>query len=197
MYSFRLQDVPQTAFRSLGTDRQQQQGKQHSPDPSTTWVDQYVSTSLQPYARLARMDKPIGTWLLLWPCFWSTAVAAQPGCFPDPMLLGLFSVGAFVMRGAGCTINDYWDREIDAKVARTGSRPLANGDLTPNQAVGLLALQLTTGLAVLVSLPHTWYCFQWGAASLPLVATYPLMKRFFPYPQLILGFTFSKFSVRF
>jgi 4-hydroxybenzoate polyprenyltransferase len=106
-------------------------------------------------------------------------------------LLGLFTVGAFVMRGAGCTINDLWDQDIDAKVERTASRPLASGDLTTNQAIGFLALQLTAGLSVLVSLPHTYYCFVWGAASLPLVVIYPLMKRYTNWPQLVLGLTFN------
>lgn len=95
------------------------------------------------------------------------------------------------MRGAGCTMNDLWDRDIDAKVTRTSTRPLASGALSASQAVAFLAAQLSAGLAVLVSLPHTWYCFQWGAASLPLVAAYPAMKRFFRYPQLVLGLTFN------
>ena len=115
------------------------------------------------------MDKPIGTMLLLWPCAWSTALAAPAGGLPDPYLLSLFATGAFVMRGAGCTINDLWDRDIDARVQRTSTRPLANGDVTVNQAYAFLAGQLATGCAVLVSLPHTWYCFQWGVASLPFV----------------------------
>ena len=110
---------------------------------------------------------------------------------PDPKLLGLFTVGAFVMRGAGCTINDLWDRDLDNQVARTKTRPLAAGILTPTQAIGWLAVQLTAGLGVLVSLPHTEYCFWWGAASLPLVVAYPLMKRFFDYPQLVLGLCFN------
>ena len=95
------------------------------------------------------------------------------------------------MRGAGCTINDMWDRRFDAQVSRTASRPLASGDVSLPQAWAFLAAQLSAGLAVLVSLPHTWYCFQWGAASLPLVAAYPAMKRFFPYPQFVLGLTFN------
>jgi 4-hydroxybenzoate polyprenyltransferase len=110
---------------------------------------------------------------------------------PDPKLLGLFTVGAFVMRGAGCTINDLWDRDLDSRVARTKTRPLAAGILTPTQAVGWLALQLSAGLGVLVSLPHTEYCFWWGASSLPLVVAYPLMKRCFDYPQLVLGLCFN------
>jgi 4-hydroxybenzoate polyprenyltransferase len=158
-----------------------------------TWVDNLLPSYLQPYARLARIDKPIGTWLLLWPCFWSTALAnaAAPGTLPDPSLLALFGVGAFAMRGAGCTVNDLWDRDVDRKVSRTASRPLASGDVSVPGAVAFLAAQLSAGLAVLLSLPHTWYCFQFGAASLPLVGIYPAMKRFFPYPQLVLGLTFN------
>ena len=168
-----------------------------------TWVDEYLPSSWQPYARLARMDKPIGTWLLWWPCAWSTAAASASAAVPDASiwsststihalsLLTLFGVGAFVMRGAGCTMNDMWDRRIDAAVARTRTRPLARGQLSMSQAWMFLASQLTVGLAVLVSLPHTAYCFVWGAASLPLVALYPTMKRFFPYPQLVLGLTFN------
>ena len=163
-----------------------------SDPPILTWVDTYLPESAKPYARLARIDKPIGTWLLVWPCFWSTALAsASQASLPDPRLLGLFGAGALVMRGAGCTINDLWDRDIDQQVARTRKRPLAGGDVTVPQAIGFLAAQLSVGLGVLVSLPHTWYCFQWGAASLPLVALYPLTKRFLPWPQLFLGVTMN------
>lgn len=162
-----------------------------SDPPILTWVDDYLPTKVQPYARLARIDKPIGTWLLLWPCAWSTAIAAEAGHLPDPKLLGLFTAGAFIMRGAGCTINDLWDRDIDAQVSRTARRPLAAGDLTISQAFGFLALQLSAGLGVLVSLPHLEYCFVWGASSLPLVVAYPLMKRYTDYPQLVLGLTFN------
>jgi 4-hydroxybenzoate polyprenyltransferase len=118
-------------------------------------------------------------------------VAAGAGHLPDPMLLALFGTGAFVMRGAGCTINDVWDADLDRQVARTQSRPLAAGHLTTTQATTFLAAQLTAGLGVLLSLPHTWYCFQWGCASLPLVALYPATKRFFAYPQVVLGLTFN------
>lgn len=130
----------------------------------------------------------------LWPCFWSTAVAAGPGNLPDPALLALFGVGAFVMRGAGCTINDMWDQNLDQAVARTATRPLAAGDVTQAQAAAFLVAQLAAGLGVLLSLApvaHTWYCFQWGCLSLPLVALYPATKRFFPYPQAVLGLTFN------
>jgi 4-hydroxybenzoate polyprenyltransferase len=172
-------------------EKKDDRSSKSSDPPILTWVDSYLPAQWQPYARLARADKPIGTWLLLWPCFWSTAVAAPAGSLPDIKLLALFASGAFVMRGAGCTINDIWDRDVDARVARTADRPLPSGDVSVPQAVGFLAAQLTTGLAVLLSLPNTWYCFQWGVASLPLVGIYPAMKRFFPYPQLVLGLTFN------
>jgi len=113
------------------------------------------------------------------------------GSLPDFYLLSLFSVGAFTMRGAGCTINDLWDRDLDKSVARTASRPLAAGDITTRDAIGFLALQLSVGLGVLLSLPNTWYCFQLGCLSLPFVAIYPATKRFFPYPQAVLGLTFN------
>lgn len=127
----------------------------------------------------------------LWPCAWSTAAAAGPGALPDPALLASFAVGAAVLRGAGCAVNDVWDRDYDRRVARTKARPLAAGDLTvPQAAVGLAAL-LAVGLGVVLSLPHPRYCLQWAALSLPLVALYPATKRFFPYPQLVLGLTFN------
>lgn len=164
------------------------QSEKKSSDPPI-WSLESLPKSVLPYARLARMDKPIGTWLLLWPCFWSTAMASPS--LPDPYLMSLFTVGAFVMRGAGCTINDMWDQDYDRKVARTKDRPLASGDLTQTQALGFLATQLSAGLAVLVSLPHMQYCFLWGASSLPLVVVYPLMKRYTNWPQLVLGLTFN------
>ncbi|KAL7545428.1 hypothetical protein ACHAWF_008775 [Thalassiosira exigua] len=151
-----------------------------------------LPASLRPYAKLARLDRPAGTWLLLHPCLMSTALAAQPlGTFPDPHLCALFAAGSLIMRGAGCTINDMWDAEYDRKVARTRTRPLAGGELSRTQAWAFLAAQLSAGLGVLLSLPHVERCFWWGAASLPLVATYPLAKRVTNYPQLVLGMTFN------
>lgn len=140
------------------------------------------------------MDKPVGTLLLLWPCLFSTALATPTGLLPDLRLIALFSVGAFAMRGAGCTINDMWDREYDARVSRTKSRPLASGEATMTGAVLFLGSQLSAGLMVLLSLPnqeHLPRFFAWGAASLPLVALYPLAKRWTNYPQLVLGATFN------
>lgn len=97
------------------------------------------------------MDKQVGTLLLMWPCFWSVALAAPMGSFPDPLLLSKFAVGALIMRGAGCTINDLWDRDFDKHVERTKSRPLASGDVSVRQALGFLALQLSAGLGVLLT----------------------------------------------
>lgn len=103
---------------------------------------------VDPYLRLIRFDRPIGSWLLFWPCGWSIALAAGPGCWPDPLMLGVFATGAFVMRGAGCTINDMWDRKIDAQVERTRERPLASGEISQFDALVFLAAQLGIGLQV-------------------------------------------------
>lgn len=142
-----------------------------------------------PYARLMRIDRPIGSWLLFWPCGWSIALSAPAGCWPDPVMLALFGTGAFIMRGAGCTINDMWDRDIDAKVARTRSRPLVAGELTQLDAWMFLGGQLAVGLLVLLEL--NWSSIVLGASSLGLVIVYPLMKRVTHWPQLVLGMTFN------
>ncbi|KAF6371552.1 coenzyme Q2, polyprenyltransferase [Rhinolophus ferrumequinum] len=144
---------------------------------------------LQPYLRLMRLDKPIGTWLLYLPCTWSIGLAAEPGCFPDWYMLSLFGTGAVLMRGAGCTINDMWDRDYDKKVARTASRPIAAGDISTFQSFVFLGGQLTLALSILLCL--NYYSIALGAASLLLVITYPLMKRITYWPQLVLGLTFN------
>ncbi|XP_003414159.3 4-hydroxybenzoate polyprenyltransferase, mitochondrial [Loxodonta africana] len=144
---------------------------------------------LQPYLRLMRLDKPIGTWLLYLPCTWSISLAAEPGCFPDWYMLSLFGTGAVLMRGAGCTINDMWDHEYDKKVTRTANRPIAAGDISTFQSFVFLGGQLTLALGVLLSL--NYYSIALGAASLLLVITYPLMKRITYWPQLFLGLTFN------
>ena len=142
-----------------------------------------------PYAKLVRLDRPAGVYLLAWPCFWSIALAAPAGALPDPTLLGLFGVGSFLLRGAGCTINDLWDRDIDKLVARTRNRPIASGAISPTRAVAFLGAQLTLGLGVLLQLNE--FSVALGAASLPLVAAYPLMKRVTNWPQAFLGLTFN------
>jgi 4-hydroxybenzoate polyprenyltransferase len=153
------------------------------------WVDRHLPAAWRPYVRLARLDRPIGTWLLLFPCWWSIAMAAEPDHWPDLWLMILFGIGALVMRGAGCTVNDMADRDIDAKVARTATRPLASGRLTLTQALAFLGLQLAIGLVILLQLSATaiWL----GVASLILVAVYPFMKRITWWPQAFLGLTFN------
>lgn len=142
-----------------------------------------------PYARLMRVDRPIGSWLLFWPCGWSIALSAPAGCWPDLWMLTMFGAGAFIMRGAGCTINDMWDRDIDGKVARTKSRPLVAGELSTADAWFFLGGQLGLGLLILLEL--NWYSILLGASSLGLVIIYPLMKRITHWPQLVLGMTFN------
>ena len=151
------------------------------------WLDRYAPAPVRPYARLMRLDRPIGTWLLLWPCWWSLALAA-PG-WPDPWLMALFAVGALVMRGAGCTVNDIADRDIDGRVARTATRPLPSGDVSLTRALVLLGVLLAIGLAILVQLGAVaiWL----GIAALPLIGFYPFMKRITWWPQAWLGLTFN------
>lgn len=158
-------------------------------DQNDTWVDRHAPASWVPYLKLARVDRPIGTWLLLWPSLWSIGLAAPAGELPDVRLCALFGVGAYVMRGAGCTINDMWDRQFDAQVARTSQRPLATGAVSMPQAVAFLGAQLSAGLAVLLQLNT----FSWalGAAALVPVALYPAMKRWTWWPQAFLGLTFN------
>ncbi|XP_059070544.1 uncharacterized protein LOC131860184 [Cryptomeria japonica] len=117
-----------------------------------SWIDTYLPRWSIPYAHLARLDKPIGTWLLAWPCMWSIALAAPSGNLPDFRMLSLFGVGALLLRGAGCTVNDLLDRDIDVKVQRTMSRPIASGMLTPFQGLCFLGFQLLLGLGILLQL---------------------------------------------
>ncbi|KAJ1028811.1 hypothetical protein NDA16_001976 [Ustilago loliicola] len=148
--------------------------------------------NIKPYMALSRIDKPIGTWLLYWPCAWSIVLASHTLGLPftTPLFYTmLFGVGAVVMRGAGCTINDMWDVKMDRMVERTKTRPLAAGDITQFQAICFLGVQLSAGLAVLVNL--NLYSIMLGASSLGVVVLYPLMKRVTYWPQLVLGFAFN------
>ena len=154
-------------------------------DRQLTWVDR-LPQRLRPFAVLARWDRPIGTWLLLWPCWWGVALA--PG-WPDLKLLALFAIGAVAMRGAGCVINDLADRDLDARVERTRHRPLASGQLSARQALAFLALQLMVGLLVLLSFNR--FTILLGFAAMPLVLAYPFMKRITWWPQAFLGLTFN------
>ncbi|CAL8249101.1 unnamed protein product [Merluccius merluccius] len=156
---------------------------------SAAAIVNWAPASVQPYLRLMRVDKPIGTWLLYLPCTWSIGLAADPGCLPHLGMLTLFGVGAVLMRGAGCTINDMWDKDFDRKVSRTATRPIAAGDVSQMQALVFLGGQLSLALGVLLCL--NYYSIALGAASLSLVVTYPLMKRVTYWPQLVLGLAFN------
>jgi 4-hydroxybenzoate polyprenyltransferase len=162
--------------------------------PPTTGIISYLPRPFIPYAELMRIDKPTGSYYLFFPCLFSTLVAATmatPVAAPSAVIstTALFFTGALVMRGAGCTINDLWDRNLDPQVARTRLRPIARGAISPQQAIVFLGGQLFTGLAVLLSFPFE--CFWYATPSLLLVATYPLAKRVTYYPQFVLGLTFS------
>ena len=151
------------------------------------WIDRIAPQAARPYLRLARLDRPIGTWLLLFPCWWSLALAA--GGRPDLYLMALFGVGAVVMRGAGCTVNDILDRDIDGLVERTRGRPIPSGQISVKQALAFLVVQLSIGLAILLQLRPAAIAL--GVFSLLLVFTYPLMKRITWWPQAFLGITFN------
>jgi 4-hydroxybenzoate polyprenyltransferase len=154
---------------------------------SGDWADRYAPARLVPYIRLARLDRPIGTWLLLFPGWWAIALAARR--WPDWRLMALFAIGAIVMRGAGCTLNDIIDHDFDARVERTRYRPLPSGALSLPEALAFLVLQLVVGAAVLLSLDRLAILL--GFLVLLLVATYPLMKRITYWPQFFLGLNFN------
>ena len=151
------------------------------------WVAR-LPAAWRPYALLARFDRPIGAWLLVLPGFWAFAIAA-PSLGEGIRLTLLFLIGAFAMRGAGCVVNDLWDRDLDRQVERTRGRPLASGTVTPRQALVFLAALLAIGAAVLFSLNATAILV--GLGSLILIALYPLAKRITDWPQAVLGLVFS------
>src|ERR1043166_7060096 len=159
--------------------------------PTGNWVDPRAPAWSRPYLRLSRFDRPIGSWLLLMPCWWSAALAA--GIARDvsqlPLIIVLFLIGAFVMRGAGCTWNDITDRDLDAQVERTRSRPIPAGQVSVPQAAAFLVLQALVGLGVLLQFNR--FAVGCGIASLIIVAVYPFMKRITYWPQIVLGFAFS------
>jgi 4-hydroxybenzoate polyprenyltransferase len=159
-------------------------------DSTDNWVDRLAPAWTRPYLRLARLDRPIGSWLLLMPCWWSVglaAVRAREGV--NLWHLVLFLVCAFAMRGAGCTWNDIVDRDLDARVERTRSRPIPSGQVTVVAAAAFLALQALVGLAVLLQFNR--FTIYVGLASLAVVAVYPFMKRITYWPQIVLGLAFS------
>jgi 4-hydroxybenzoate polyprenyltransferase len=160
-------------------------------DATGNWVDSRAPAWSRPYLRLSRLDRPIGSWLLLMPCWWSAALAA--GMSHDvsrlPLTLALFFLGAFVMRGAGCTWNDITDRDLDARVERTRSRPIPAGQVSVPQAAAFLVVQALIGLVVLLQFNR--FAVATGIASLVIVAVYPFMKRIIWWPQIVLGLAFS------
>jgi len=160
-------------------------------DATGNWVDHSAPDWLKPYLRLTRLDRPIGWWLLLLPCWWSSALAAVAGHAwgPSSWHLVLLLIGAIVMRGAGCTWNDLVDRDIDAKVERTRSRPIPSGQVSPRAALAFLVAQALLGLLVLVQFNS--FAIMVGIASLAVVAIYPFMKRVTYWPQIFLGLAFS------
>ncbi|MBY0380849.1 MAG: 4-hydroxybenzoate octaprenyltransferase [Xanthobacteraceae bacterium] len=160
-------------------------------DSTANWVDTHAPVWARPYLRLARMDRPIGSWLLLLPCLWSAALAANMASDNAALAptIALFVIGAFVMRGAGCTWNDITDRDLDAMVERTRSRPIPAGQVSVKQALAFLVLQLVTGLIVLLQFNR--FAILTGIASLIVVAIYPFMKRVTYWPQSVLGLAFS------
>lgn len=171
-----------------------------SPEPATdtvsdaqrgNWVDRYFPEILKPVARLARWDRPIGFWLLFWPCAFALAMAAMavPARGFNWWSLILMFIGAVAMRGAGCTLNDIIDADLDAQVERTRSRPIPAGDLTRQQAALFLSAQLLVGFMILCQ--FNWLTIGLGVLSLVLVGIYPFMKRITWWPQFFLGLAFS------
>jgi 4-hydroxybenzoate polyprenyltransferase len=167
-------------------------GSTHIADAKpVNWVERYLPAGLLPYAQLMRLDRPIGWWLLLLPCWWSLSLGqiSSGGGMPNLWHASLFLVGALVMRGAGCTLNDLADQKFDAMVERTKNRPLASGRISRLQALIFLFALSLVGLVIL--LQFNWFSIVTGAASLLIVAVYPFMKRITHWPQFILGLAFN------
>ncbi|MGO4909391.1 4-hydroxybenzoate octaprenyltransferase [Pseudorhodobacter sp. W20_MBD10_FR17] len=161
--------------------------------PAGNWVDRFAPTTTRPYLRLSRADRPIGTWLLLIPCFWGVALAAAADTAGfrmwDLWIAAGCTIGAFLMRGAGCTWNDITDREFDAAVARTKSRPIPSGQVTVKQAAVWMGVQ--AALAGMILFSYNAATIGLGIASLALVVIYPFAKRFTWWPQVFLGLAFN------
>jgi 4-hydroxybenzoate polyprenyltransferase len=155
------------------------------------WVDRWAPQAWRPYLRLARFDRPVGAWLLLFPCWWSLALAelSDGSPYPNPWYVVLFAIGAFVMRGAGCTYNDIVDRDYDAGVARTRNRPIPSGQVSVTAAKAFMVALSLLGFLVLIQFNR--FTILLGVASLALIAIYPFMKRYTYWPQVVLGLTFK------
>jgi 4-hydroxybenzoate polyprenyltransferase len=159
-------------------------------DATGNWVDGLAPSFARPYLRLARLDRPIGSWLLLMPCWWSVGLAGMhAGRFPSLWHIVLFFIGAFAMRGAGCTWNDLVDRNLDGLVERTRSRPIPSKQVSVAQAIAFMLAQALIGLLVL--LQFNFFTVITGFVSLTVVVVYPFMKRITYWPQIVLGLAFS------
>ena len=159
-------------------------------DATGNWVDGLAPSYTRPYLRLARLDRPIGSWLLLMPCWWSVGLAGMHNDrFPSLWHIVLFFIGAFAMRGAGCTWNDLVDRDLDGRVERTRSRPIPSGQVTVAQATMFMVAQALVGFLVLIQFNH--FTVATGIASLLVVVIYPFMKRITYWPQIFIGLAFS------
>lgn len=164
-----------------------QKSKTTTTFPQAKHILDIVPRSAQPYLRLSRVDKPTGSWLLFLPGAWSIAFAGLS--LNNLALVGLFGAGTVLMRGAGCTINDLWDRDFDRRVQRTKSRPIASGEITVRQGLMWAGVQLSLSFLILIQLNLPSIIL--GIVSLVPVAIYPLMKRFTYWPQMFLGLTFN------
>ncbi len=173
---------PETPVESPGPD-----AGSFTDIPDSGWVARHAPTRLRPYLRLARLDRPIGTWLLLWPCWWSLAMASEN--MPSVWLLAAFAIGALVMRGAGCAWNDITDRDFDGQVERTRGRPIPSGDLSILQAGAFMVLLALIGLNILLRFND--FAILIGVMSLASVVIYPFMKRITWWPQVFLGLAFN------
>jgi 4-hydroxybenzoate polyprenyltransferase len=186
--------IPDAARMSADPQAPEHPAKHAGPRPADSlranWVEA-APHALQPYLRLMRLDRPIGAWLLYWPCVFGLALgaAATGGKFPDPVSLVLTGIGAVVMRGAGCTYNDIVDRDFDARVARTRGRPIPSGAVSVRQAWVFAILQGAIGFAILLAFNRLAILL--GVGSLFLIACYPFMKRVTWWPQAWLGLTFN------
>jgi 4-hydroxybenzoate polyprenyltransferase len=159
-------------------------------DATGNWVDSLAPSYTRPYLRLARLDRPIGSWLLLMPCWWSVGLAGMHNDrFPSLWHIVLFFIGAFAMRGAGCTWNDLVDRDLDGRVERTRSRPIPSGQVTVAQATMFMVALALVGFLVLIQFNR--FTVATGIASLLVVVIYPFMKRITYWPQIFLGLAFS------
>ena len=161
---------------------------EHNSDITKNRIILLLPLKFQLWAILLRLDRPIGWWLLVLPAWWAILLGSTSNLKSIKLIL-IFTIGAILMRGAGCIINDLWDQKIDKKVSRTNQRPISNGSVSILEALSLLLLTLLISFGILINLPiNSIYV---GVLSIPLIIIYPLSKRFTNYPQFFLGIVFS------